>query len=1280
MHFLRVLFLSCLIINLQLITTAQTAGGNLLVKPFQNKVFIQELGQFGKTAETTNNPFKETVLYGIENAEFNAYFTVHGIIFRFPERKRIAEKDRKREGKEKEEKGIETTWHTVNMLWLNTNPSVVIQPEQKVPEYYNYGTFEDKTSYNRVPAYKKLKYINLYPGVDVEFDLSEEGGIKYKFLVRPNVVIPHIAFQWDGLEKLSLDESGGLHLISKFKSCDTDTTQWQLMDHAPNAFTTSSHTNIPITYTINDNRVELTPSSLSSSSPEGIVIDPWITNTSFPDINRAFDIQEDSIGNVYVIGNHSNWQVQKYNSAGALLWTYVTYAILMGDIAVDKPGNVYIVGGYSAGKRQKLDTAGIQLWSFSGLSEEWRLAFNFSKTILSEGGYFNGSPGDNLCKLDINTGAISNQIVYGEETRGLATDCNGDIYSLHVTFGYSGAGSSNVLRKTNANFTPAGSVLSGFTLAEAQPAGTGYGLNPAYSPYIYQVLNAIVVNGPYVYIYDGATLRRVNKTTLSIVNSVSVPNGVVTMCGGVASDLCGNIYVGSTIGIEKFDSSLTYISTIPAPAAVYDLILGNSGELLACGEGFLGSFNTACIPPPDLSVIASSTNASCKGGTATVIASGGTAPYAYLWQPGGQTTAIVTNLSPGTYTYTVTDPFCHSYQDTITVHPNPPPTLTPGLINVVSPGVVNNESCPNSLDGSATVTTSGGSSPYTYFWNTSPVQYTQTATGLSQGIYLATVVDADTCMDTLSIVITRGPDPIAKFSNTKVCNGNPTQFTDSSSASSGTIISWLWDFGDGSPLNTGQNPTYTYLNAGTYSVTLIIITNFGCSDTVVQNVQVYYKPTADFTQADVCYQETMSFINSSFVDTTASLIAYSWAFSDGSPLVSTLNTNHAYTNPGTYAAALIAITNNGCADTVIKNVVVHPKPVPQFAAENVCEGNTVQYFDLSNIPATDTIQSWTWNFGDNSSGSTNQNAFHLYAAPGSYSTLLSLASNFGCRDSVSKIININPNPVVSFSASDTAGCEPLCLNFMSSSLIVAGNNVQWAWNVGDGGPLNNSEFFDHCYTIPIDTGTTFAPVSFNVTLTVTSDSGCFSSLTKPSYITVYPNPEANFTVQPETATYTDPVISITDLSIGANFWNWNFGDNSGTSTISIPLPHTYPDTGTYTVSLIASTQYGCLDTAFHTVIIEPDFIFYVPNSFTPDVDGINDGFTGKGVFIKEFEMNIFDRWGSLIYHTDDINKPWDGKANHGNNEAQADVYVYDMKVTDVRSKKHNYKGIVTLVR
>jgi gliding motility-associated-like protein len=301
---------------------------------------------------------------------------------------------------------------------------------------------------------------------------------------------------------------------------------------------------------------------------------------------------------------------------------------------------------------------------------------------------------------------------------------------------------------------------------------------------------------------------------------------------------------------------------------------------------------------------------------------------------------------------------------------------------------------------------------------------------------------------------------------------------------------------------------------------------------------------------------------------------------------------------------------------------------------------------------------------------------HLYGNAGSYVVQLLTVSNFGCRDSIVKTSIVNPNPIVKITAKPaTAGCDPLCVNFIDSSSILTGNKKYWVWNVGDGSANGTTQTFEHCYI----NSSVDSVARFTVSLTVTSDSGCVTTGTKNNYIAVYPNPKADFTVQPSAATFTDPVISITNLSAGASLWKWNFGD-SDTSKLSNPAPHTYADTGAYKITLFISTQYGCRDTTYQNITIEPDFVFYIPSAFSPDGDHINDSFSGKGIFISQYEMSIYDRWGNLIFFSEDINIPWDGKANHGSEVAPRDVYVYSIKVTDIKKRKHSYNGVVTLLR
>ena len=551
----------------------------------------------------------------------------------------------------------------------------------------------------------------------------------------------------------------------------------------------------------------------------------------------------------------------------------------------------------------------------------------------------------------------------------------------------------------------------------------------------------------------------------------------------------------------------------------------------------------------------------------------------------------------------------------------------------------------------------------------------------SPGTYTVTLVTTSGCSDTTTAIVKVFDTPTPVFNFNNVCLSDSALLTNSTlDPVMGNTGSWSWDFGDGSPVNTTSwNPGHLYAAPGNYQLTLISrSSNLGCADTLHDSITIFPMPVADFGFTNVCLGQAVDFTDQSVVF-SGTITGRSWDFGDSSPLISTLNPNYTYANPGTFTATLIATNNNGCTNAATKNVVVHSLPVAQFSASKVCEGSIVQFTDLSTILPTDTIQSRAWDFGDGSPVFNNQNTTHLYALNGSYSVQLIVASNFGCMDSISKTSVVSPNPVVSFSASDTAGCEPLCIGFNDASFIAAGGNVKWEWNVGDGSVVNNSPVFDHCYS----NNSAFVPALFDVTLTVTSDSGCVSSLSKNNYITVNPTPVANFTVQPHTTTILDPVVSIKDASSGAVLWNWNFGDGSAPFTTGIntdAIPYTYADTGAYTITLIVSTQNNCIDSAYQTIIIEPDVVFYIPNAFTPNGDDINDSFSAKGLFINKYEMTIFDRWGNLVFFTDDIDKPWDGKANHGSEIAQADVYIYSINITDLKKEKYFYKGIVTLVR
>jgi gliding motility-associated-like protein len=355
---------------------------------------------------------------------------------------------------------------------------------------------------------------------------------------------------------------------------------------------------------------------------------------------------------------------------------------------------------------------------------------------------------------------------------------------------------------------------------------------------------------------------------------------------------------------------------------------------------------------------------------------------------------------------------------------------------------------------------------------------------------------------------------------------------------------------------------------------------------------------------------------------------------------------------------------------------VHSLPVANFSSTVACQGAATNLTDLS-LTASGTITGWQWDFGDGSPNSNTQNPSHVYPNDSTYNTTLIATSNFGCVDTFNLPVVISSLPVVIFTGDTLAGCPQHCVNFSDLTTIASGTLATWTWDFGDNTPTSNQQNPSHCFD---NTGV------YSVSLVVTSNAGCTTTLLIPNMITVHPEPVASFSALPMVTSILYPNIMFTDLSQGSPVaWQWDFGDPSTTSDVS-SLQHTEYEYSSeygsfYDVTLTVTNQYGCQDDTVISVAVEADFAFFIPNAFTPDGDGTNDGFYGMGYGITKYEIWIFDRWGNLIFTTNDINKAWDGSVQgKGGDMAQIDVYVWKVAIVDVFSKHHKLIGHVSLVK
>jgi hypothetical protein len=680
--------------------------------------------------------------------------------------------------------------------------------------------------------------------------------------------------------------------------------------------------------------------------------------------------------------------------------------------------------------------------------------------------------------------------------------------------------------------------------------------------------------------------------------------------------------------------------------------------------------------------------------------SGGTGSYiSYLWK--GDTSLLskssirrplFTSNVPGRYKYTfeVTDNIGTIGRDSVTVIvlQNPIINLTAKLSTAVSDTFYTCASDTVLISGNPT----GGTGIYSHKWTNQINDFISADTvavpqfhSLAQSKYQITYIVTDNkgCKSSKNFVVANEA-PIAYF--VFHANGTCPPVTANYQITPVNTVKYSWDFNDSSSIvNTSEltisrtfiNNTLGYKN---FRVTLTGFSLHGCQAKLLNPLTVYPKPATNFSAIpdSICANSRVEF------QAIPGAPIYKWNFGKGELLGSSVNES-AFTNSGVldtvYKVKLVVISNDNCSDTIVKTVLVRPVPIADFDVNPF----KIQYPDtvfniVNNSPIEQYKYDWTYIEADDGLSSTEttinpgQHAFHDW---GTKTIRLRAYSDY-CQDTMRRDMVIDPPlPIAKFTSDSVHGCLPLTITFTNHSKYY--NNVEWYF--GDGG-RSNEVSPTYTYDFPGD---------YKVTLIAKGDGG---RDTLGNYdITVFDLVKVAFSLAPRVVIVPTTVVNFQNLTENGSRYLWEFGDQD-TSTQFEPK-HQYQQEGIYDVKLSAWSKDGCTDnyTMSEAVTAKADVKFITPNAFMPSPNGepnstMSDGELRYndylfrpamlGVVADGYTMQIFNRWGEILFETHDINEGWTGYYRH--RLCPQDVYVWKVLYKSSTGQRFEKEGTVTLYR
>ena len=730
------------------------------------------------------------------------------------------------------------------------------------------------------------------------------------------------------------------------------------------------------------------------------------------------------------------------------------------------------------------------------------------------------------------------------------------------------------------------------------------------------------------------------NTAGTIINGIFWGGGQFTQTPSFTSDAllgCPSV----TVSLSATDPNLTSLSGGGSDQEVVALDCDGVGNWVVSVP--TSTPNASNSTPVVFNANPTIISQSCSSpGSITLNPTGGIGPFTFAWQGTllGNTTNSAAGLAAGNYSVMITDQGQCA----------PPQifSLTVGSSNSSNFSVASTSTvlC---LGESATLTASGGAN---YSWTNSPdlntnLGATVIATPNSTTTYTVQSIN-NGCNETQSITLNVTTPPVINASyNSPLCEGDDLQLSITNSANAS--YTWSGPNSFSSILASPLLPNITQSELGDYTISVQL---GPCTTTEVVSVLI------DAPQPSILNNVGPLCINDSPIDLISSTAPGTWT---GTGITDPLNGTF---DPGLAMAGnhtILFQSDAYCtADATLDITVIDIADATINSAGPFCVSDSDYALQTTNPGGT-----WSGS-GVNANGVVSPIAL----GSGNFEAIYTFSGSCGDSYTLPIVIADNPNP--SISGQNLSGCSPMMGDFSNAQFST---NDQCTWFL-DGNPSSTN-----CTTFQ---PTISQPGCHDISLEITNAAGCTATDSLLNVVCIDPDPNAQFEWSPTTPTLSDNLVFFHNLSSGnaQNLWEIN-GTNFTNPDISYTVPNEI--TTSFLACLTVQGNYGCADSICYTIAVQNEILLYIPNSFTPNEDQINNGFGPSiyGIPLEElnYHFSIFSRNGDRVFYSEDPLQKWDGDVHHGEYYGMSTLYEWRLEMAPKwEADPEIYKGFVLLLR